>query len=231
MKTISFPVIALSVLFVFACNDKQNSEASQQQTIQLLSTADTVYYPNGNIKEISETQAGIKHGRFIQFTEKGDTLMLGQYEKGKKEGTWMKYGGETVVFYYPEKTDSIVALPPEEKEITEFFYKHDTLFKEIEKTWYLNSAQLSTETITYYDKDTIKDIFAWHENGFPSKVAHTFNFLSNDTSRDWREDGTLVYEGLDKMGSTIYMKEFDATGKKVISTKVMNNKGQLVEKK
>jgi|GEM_PF-6283103 len=227
----------LSVLSFIACFSCTTNEAKQTPNKIALASkemvcGDTTFYINGRIKEICSTISGLRNGFYILLQENGDTCIYGNYVNGKPEGKWIRYGGDTVIFYKnSEKTDYSIGLPAANKQITELYYEHGKLTGKKEMLYYLEKEQIETEMIFEYGKDTLCKSRTWHENGELSGVNNSVNGLSNDTSRSWREDGTLLYEGFDKMGDMIYLKEFDASGKKVIRTRVFDSKtGKIIEK-
>jgi antitoxin component YwqK of YwqJK toxin-antitoxin module len=228
-------LILISIHFVlFSCNSKIKNKKKQKSENFIISEdlRDTFFYQNGAVKQITSLKLGNKEGFFISFNKNGDTLLCGNYRDNKKEGEWKKYGGDTVIFYKnTNKTEYTISLPANNKQISILLYKNDTLIKKTERIWFVETKQLESETTTYFEKDTICRSIGWYENGVISNIDISINGLSNDTSRSWREDGTLIYEGLDIKGQLIYLKEFDLSGKKVISIKTIDKvDGKLKEK-
>ncbi|MFW6225357.1 MAG: toxin-antitoxin system YwqK family antitoxin [bacterium] len=53
------------------------------------SQVDTIYYSNGNIKELRPINNNNKfHGTCVRYSINGDTLATANYKNGKKHGTW-----------------------------------------------------------------------------------------------------------------------------------------------
>jgi len=219
---------------LFSCTSNKTKQLAIENKVNSTGNGngDTLYYTNGKIKQITNTRSGKKNGPCVLYLENGDTLMYGNYEEDKRQGKWVKFGGDTTKFYHnAEKTEYSISLPPENRQVTQTYYEQGLVVKKIEIVYFLGKDQIETETHTMYGKDTLCQQRSWHENGKLSGVNNSVNGLSNDTSRSWREDGTLLYEGYDKMGDMIYLKEFDTSGKKVIRTKTFDLKtGRIIEK-
>ena len=47
------------------------------------------YYPTSEIMEQGNFKAGLKHGKWVRWSEKGDKLAEAYYVKGKKDGEWL----------------------------------------------------------------------------------------------------------------------------------------------
>lgn len=60
---------------------------------------DTLYYSNGVVKEIRSFDGGRLHGECIVYDQKGDTLAIAHYFRGKKHGVWKIWRGDNTLAY------------------------------------------------------------------------------------------------------------------------------------
>ena len=49
------------------------------------------YYPTGNIKEVTEYNGNMKHGKYIRYSDNGKIIIEGNYKNKLKEGKWKYY--------------------------------------------------------------------------------------------------------------------------------------------
>lgn len=47
------------------------------------------YYPTTEIMEQGNFKGGLKHGKWVRWSEKGNKLAEANYSKGKKDGKWL----------------------------------------------------------------------------------------------------------------------------------------------
>lgn len=78
--------LLLSVLLVSASFFAQVVEPKYEIKETLVKA--TYYYDNGTIRQEGFYKDGKVHGEWISYTKDGKRLAQGQYELGKKVGTW-----------------------------------------------------------------------------------------------------------------------------------------------
>ncbi|MFK7049536.1 hypothetical protein FLACOL_00650 [Flavobacterium columnare] len=80
--------LVLIVTFLFTVTSfAQLIEPKYEIQNDLIKT--TYYYDNGKIRQEGFYKEGKVHGKWISYTREGNESAIGQYELGKKVGTWI----------------------------------------------------------------------------------------------------------------------------------------------
>lgn len=164
-------------------------------------------YPDGTIKKentwfingIKETEVpykdGVPHGHFRQWTHMGSVILEGEYEKGKREGTWTSK--------YPDK-----------KKKGELYYKNGHAVGD----WLGVHPNGNPAYEEHYsaEGDSIGTWRKWYKNGNPSEENSCFGTVSTGSLKKFRNDGTLEFEKECKNGIFAGRKvHYYSDGKKI----------------
>ncbi|HEA20437.1 MAG TPA: nicotinic acid mononucleotide adenyltransferase [Pricia antarctica] len=87
-------VLVFAFTTVVAFSQKEKTVKHNPDT-NLIET--TYYYDNGKVsQEGTFDMAGKLHGEWISYSESGDTVSKGSYNKGVRTGKWLFYSNEGV---------------------------------------------------------------------------------------------------------------------------------------
>ena len=142
-------------------------------------------YPDGTIKKentwfingIKETEVpykgGLPHGHFRQWTHKGEVILEGDYENGKREGTW-------------------ISRYPDRKKRGERYYKGGLPVGD----WYGAHPDGKPAFEEHYSErgDSIGVWKKWYKNGNLAEENSCFGKVEKGSLKKFRNDGTLEFE-------------------------------------
>ena len=182
MGSIRFFTFFTAILLLWGCSTDKAAEKITQRYPGGDKKKSLWVYPDGSIKKentwfvngIKETEVpykdGSPHGLFRQWTHKGNVILEGRYEMGKREGTW--------TCRYPDK-----------KKKGERYYRDGHPVGDWEG-FYPDGQKAFEE---HYDDngDTVGTWKKWYENGKPAEINSCFGNVGQGILENYRIDGTL----------------------------------------
>ena len=185
------------------------------------------YHRDGWLKNLKNYKEGEYHGNFIEYNKKGEVVVEGQYENGKRVGDWSNTGAATTtdVEETVKSTTQVTETYPDGSKKLEVTYESE--LPVFEKHWYQSGELLMEGSLQANQRHGVWK--SYFKNGKIQSLNNFFEGLNHGDYILYKENGGVLIEGeYDMSKQTGQWNSYDQEGN-LINTKYYDQEGTLIE--